>query len=134
MICEVVAPSLIPGKPGERIKTDRRDARKLARLRAGLLTEVHPPTEQDEAVRDLCRAREDAHEDLLRSRHRLSKLLLAPGWQSMRREESVDAKRIASGSGACSSSTPRPGRLRGLPLDHRAGRGATAGLDDRRRR
>ena len=79
--CVVVAPSLIPRKPGDRIKTDRRDARKLAELyRAGLLTEVHPPTPQDEAVRDLCRAREDAHEDLVRSRHRLSKLLLRRGW------------------------------------------------------
>jgi transposase len=80
--CMVVAPSLIPRKPGERIKTDRRDARKLAELlRAGLLTEVHPPSEADEAVRDLCRAREDAHEDLVRSRHRLSKLLLRRGLQ-----------------------------------------------------
>ncbi len=60
--CIVVALSLIPRKPGERVKTDRRDARKLAELlRAGLLTQVHPPTEADEAVRDLCRAREDAH-------------------------------------------------------------------------
>jgi transposase len=57
--CIVVAPSLIPVKPGQRVKTDRRDARKLGGLlRAGLLTEVHPPTEEDEAVRDLCRARE----------------------------------------------------------------------------
>ena len=79
--CVVVAPSLIPRKPGERIKTDRRDARKLAELlRAGLLTEVHPPTEEDEAVRDLCRAREDAHDDLVRGRHRVSKLLLRRGW------------------------------------------------------
>jgi transposase len=63
--CVVVAPSLIPRKPGERIKTDRRDARKLAELyRARLLTEVHPPTPEDEAARSLCRAREDAHEDL----------------------------------------------------------------------
>jgi transposase len=78
--CVVVAPSLIPRKSGERIKTDRRDARKLAELlRAGLLTEVHPPSEADEAVRDLCRAREDAHQDLVRSRHRLSKLLLRRG-------------------------------------------------------
>lgn len=78
--CIVVAPSLIPRKSGERIKTDRRDARKLAELlRAGLLTEVHPPTEADEAIRDLCRAREDAHEDLVRSRHRLTKLLLRRG-------------------------------------------------------
>jgi len=79
--CVVVAPSLIPRKPGERVKTDRRDARKLAELlRAGLLTEVHAPTEADEAVRDLCRAREDAHEDLVRGRHRVSKLLLRHGW------------------------------------------------------
>jgi transposase len=78
--CVVVAPSLIPRSAGERIKTDRRDARKLAELlRADLLTEVHPPSEADEAVRDLCRAREDAHEDLVRSRHRLSKLLLRRG-------------------------------------------------------
>ena len=79
--CVVVAPSLIPRKPGDRIKTDRRDARKLAELyRAGLLTEVHVPTVEDEAVRDLCRAREDAHEDLVRCRHRVSKMLLRRGW------------------------------------------------------
>jgi len=78
--CMVVAPSLIPVKPGDRIKTDRRDARKLAELfRAGLLTEVQPPSESDEAVRDLCRAREDATEDLLRCRHRLVKMLLRRG-------------------------------------------------------
>ena len=54
MSCTVVAPSLIPVKPGERIKTDRRDARKLAELfRAGLLTAVAPPTAAEEAVRDL---------------------------------------------------------------------------------
>ncbi len=82
--CVVVAPSLIPRKRGERIKTDRRDARKLAELdRAGLLTEVHPPTEEDEAARDLCRAREAAHGDTVRSRHRVSKLLLRRGWQWM---------------------------------------------------
>jgi len=78
--CLVVAPSLIPRKPGERIKTDRRDAKKLARyLRSGDLTEVHPPTTEEESVRDLCRAREDAKEDLLRSRHRLQKFLLRRG-------------------------------------------------------
>ena len=80
MPCEVVAPSLIPVKPGDRIKTDRRDARKLAELlRAGLLTTVHAPTKAEEAVRDLCRAREDAVEDLGRARHRLVKLLLRRG-------------------------------------------------------
>jgi transposase len=81
LVCIVVAPSLIPRKPGDRIKTDRRDARKLAELfRAGLLTEVHAPTPADEAARDLCRAREDAQEDLMRCRHRLSKMLLRRGW------------------------------------------------------
>ena len=80
--CQVIAPSLIPVKPGERIKTDRRDARKLAELfRAGLLTEVHPPTEEDEALRDLCRAREDIREDLMRARHRMGKFLLRRGRQ-----------------------------------------------------
>jgi len=78
--CDVVAPSLIPRKPGERIKTDRRDARKLVELlRAGLLTTVRPPTSAEEAVRDLCRCREDVREDLLRARHRLGKFLLRRG-------------------------------------------------------
>lgn len=78
--CIVVAPALIPVKPGDRIKTDRRDARKLAEyLASGSLTEVHPPSPQQEAVRDLCRAREDAKEDLLRSRHRIMKFLLRRG-------------------------------------------------------
>lgn len=78
--CQVVAPSLIPVKPGERIKTDRRDARKLAELlRAGLLTEVHSPTPEEEAVRDLCRCREAAKQDQLRARHRLGKYLLRRG-------------------------------------------------------
>ena len=78
--CQVIAPALIPRKPGERVKTNRRDARKLAELlRAGLLTEVRPPTPEEEAVRDLCRARDDAREDLQRCRHRLGKLLLRRG-------------------------------------------------------
>lgn len=78
--CRVIAPSLIPRKPGERIKTDRRDASKLAELfEGGLLTEVHAPTPEAEAVRDLCRAREDAMEDRMRARHRLSKFLLRRG-------------------------------------------------------
>jgi transposase len=80
VICEVVAPALIPVKPGERVKTDRRDARKLAELlRAHLLTEVHAPTAADEAARDLSRCREDAREDLLRARQRMSKFLLRRG-------------------------------------------------------
>jgi transposase len=74
--CQVIAPAPIPRKPGERIKTNRRDARKLAELLpAGLLTEVRPPTPEEEAVRDLCRARED----LQQCHHRLGKLLLRRG-------------------------------------------------------
>jgi transposase len=73
----VVAPSLVPRKPGERIKTDRRDALKLARLlRSGDLTPVWVPDEVHEALRDLSRARTDARIDLLRHRHQLSKFLL----------------------------------------------------------
>ena len=79
--CIVVAPSLIPVKPGDRVKTDRRDARKLAELlRAGLLTAVDPPTVEQEAVRDLVRCREDALEDRTRCRHRLAKMLLRRGY------------------------------------------------------
>ncbi len=78
--CLVIAPSLIPVKPGSAIKTDRRDARKLAELlRAGMLTEVAPPTEEEEAVRDLTRSRDDAQRDLTRARNRLSKFLLRRG-------------------------------------------------------
>jgi transposase len=75
--CSVIAPSLIPRKPGERIKTDRRDARKLVELlRAGLLTEVHEPTPEDEARRELCRARSAAQDDVKRAKQRLGKFLL----------------------------------------------------------
>lgn len=80
LTCEVIAPSLIPVRPGGHIKTDRRDARKLVKYyRSGELVVVHPPTAAEEAVRDLVRCREDAKEDLLRSRHRLSKFLLRRG-------------------------------------------------------
>ncbi|PWA12725.1 IS110 family transposase [Pueribacillus theae] len=75
--CDVIAPSLIPQKPGQRIKTDRRDAIRLAQLyRAGELTPVYVPAEEDEALRDLVRAREDVKEDELRAKHRLTKFLL----------------------------------------------------------
>ncbi len=75
--CEVVAPSLVPVKAGERVKTDRRDATKLARsYRAGDLTAVWVPNQEHEALRDLVRAREAAKQDQLRARHRLSKFLL----------------------------------------------------------
>jgi transposase len=78
--CVVVAPSLIPRRPGERVKTDRRDAKKLCELfRAGLLTEVHPPTPEEEAARDLIRGREDLLGDLRRCRQRIKSMLLRRG-------------------------------------------------------
>jgi transposase len=78
--CEVVAPTLIPVKPGDRVKTDRRDAEKLARCyRAGDLTPVWVPDAAHEALRDLVRAREAAKQDQLRARNRLGKFLLRQG-------------------------------------------------------
>jgi transposase len=78
--CEVIAPSLVPVKAGDRVKTDRRDATKLARsYRAGDLTAVWVPDADHEALRDLVRAREDARQDQHRARQRLSKFLLRHG-------------------------------------------------------
>ena len=78
--CEVIAPSLVPTKAGDRVKTDRRDAEKLARCyRAGELTAVWVPDAAHEALRDLVRAREAAKKDQLRHRHRLGKFLLRHG-------------------------------------------------------
>src|SRR6185503_3069825 len=78
--CEVVAPTLVPTKAGDRVKTDRRDAEKLARnYRAGDLTAVWVPDGAHEALRDLVRAREAAKKDQLRARHRLGKFLLRHG-------------------------------------------------------
>lgn len=78
--CSVVAPTLIPSKAGDRVKTDRRDARKLARyLRSGDLTAVWVPDEEHEALRDLVRARHAAKIDEKRARHRLQKFLLRHG-------------------------------------------------------
>ena len=78
--CLVVAPSLIPRQPGNKVKTDRRDALKLARLlRSGDLTPVWVPDEAHEALRSLVRARADAKADQLRAKHRLSKFLLRHG-------------------------------------------------------
>jgi transposase len=86
--CEVVAPSLVPTKAGDRVKTDRRDAEKLARCyRAGELTAVWVPDAAQEALRDLVRAREAAKKDQLKARHRLGKFLLRHG----RRPEGIKA-------------------------------------------
>jgi transposase len=86
--CEVIAPSLVPVKAGDRVKTDRRDAEKLARCyRAGELTAVWVPDAAHEALRDLVRAREAAKKDQLKARHRLGKFLLRHG----RRPEGMKA-------------------------------------------
>lgn len=78
--CAVIAPSLTPVRPGDRVKTDARDAENLARFyRSGDLTEIRVPTRESEAARDLPRAREDALADRLRARHRLLKFLLRQG-------------------------------------------------------
>lgn len=80
ILCEVVAPSLIPVRSGDRVKTDRRDATKLARLyRAGELTAITVPSADQEAVRDLVRARDDVRKDLTAARHRLGKFLIRHG-------------------------------------------------------
>jgi transposase len=80
--CLVAAPSLIPKQPGAPFKTDQRDARSLARLlRAGELTGVYVPEPTDEAIRDLCRARTDAVDDLRRCRLRLKSFLLRHGYR-----------------------------------------------------
>src|SRR6266498_4044463 len=92
--CAVVAPGLVPQRPGDRVKTDPRDARKLARLLAGgLLEPIHVPSRELEAARDLVRAREDARLDRMRDRQRLSKFCLRHGrllpttaWTVMRRK------------------------------------------------
>ncbi len=80
VVCDVIAPSLIPKKPGDKIKNDRRDARKLARLyRAGELTKVHVPSEDDESVRALVRCRETMMKEVQKSRHYVLKFLSLRG-------------------------------------------------------
>jgi len=78
--CDVIAPTLVPVKSGDRVKTNRRDAEKLARCyRSGDLTPVWVPDAAHEGLRDLVRAREAAKKDQLRARHRLGKFLLRRG-------------------------------------------------------
>src|SRR5215211_9442679 len=92
--CAVVAPGLVPQRPGDRVKTDPRDARKLARLHAGgLLEPIAVPSEPVEALRDLVRAREDARLDRMRDRHRMSKFLLRHGLRMPNRSWGVTRRR-----------------------------------------
>jgi transposase len=92
--CRVVAPSLIPRKPGDQVKTDRRDAVDLARLlRSGDLTSVYVPTVEDEAIRDLCRARDAARLTLKNAKRRLKAFLLRLGRHYVGRADWNDAHR-----------------------------------------
>lgn len=96
--CEVIAPGLIPTRPGDRVKTDRRDARKLALLYAnGLLTPVHIPDPCTESVRDLIRAREDARIDRTRDRQRLTSFMLRHGRPLPRGSWSLTRRRWLGG-------------------------------------
>lgn len=97
--CEVIAPSLIPKKASDRVKTDRRDADHLARLyRAGELTAVHVPDQEDEAIRDLVRARTSAMTDQRQARNRLKGFLLRLGFRYTGKSSWNDAhKRYLSG-------------------------------------
>jgi transposase len=92
--CTVIAPSLIPTKSGDHVKTDKKDAIKLARLhRAGELVSVFVPDETDEAVRDLCRARVDAIDDRRRAKTRLLALLRRLGFNYSGKTTWTDAHR-----------------------------------------
>jgi transposase len=92
--CHVVAPSLIPKKPGDKVKTDRRDAVELARLlRSGDLTRVYVPTVDDEAIRDLCRARDAARLTLKNAKLRLKAFLLRLGLHYVGRADWTEAHR-----------------------------------------
>ncbi|HSJ44279.1 MAG TPA: transposase [Euzebyales bacterium] len=104
--CQVIAPALIPKAPGDRVKTDRRDCRRLARLyRAGELTAIRIPTEREEAVRDLCRARADMVTDRHRARRRLLSFLLRHGHSTGRARRGPP--RMSGGWPVCGSPTRR---------------------------
>jgi len=90
--CVVVAPSLIASKPGDKKKTDRRDARKLANyLRANDLTPVHIPDLDDEVIRDVCRGRTDASQELARTKKQLLSFLLRNGYHYTGKANWTDA-------------------------------------------
>jgi transposase len=94
LVCIVVCPSLVPKKPSDRVKTDRRDADQLARLyRAGELTAIHIPDPEDEGVRDLVRARTAALVDQRKARNRLKGFLLRLGFRYTGKSSWTDAHR-----------------------------------------
>ena len=118
--CWVVAPSQIPKKAGDRVKTDRRDAMQLARLlRSGDLTPIYVPAVEDEAIRDLVRAREDALKDLKAAKVRLKAFLLRQDIRYAGRATWGPAASALAGRGGLSDPRPadrlpgiRPGRVR----------------------
>jgi transposase len=99
ILCDLVCPSLVPKKASDRVKTDRRDADQLARLfRAGELTVIHVPDQEDEAIRDLVRARTAAVNDQRQARNRLKGFLLRLGFRYTGKSSWTDAhKRYLSG-------------------------------------
>jgi transposase len=130
--CDVVAPTLVPVKSGDRVKTNRRDAEKLARCyRSGDLTAVWVPDAGHEALRDLVRAREAATKDQLRARHRLGKFLLRRGLRGGRREE-LDGEAPPVGEDAALRARGPGGRLPRLSArgGARGAEGGAAGSSD----
>jgi transposase len=104
--CDVVAPSLIPVRAGDRVKTDRRDAKKLVTLyRAGLLRFVQPPTPETEGLRDLLRCRDDIRCARTAARHRVGKQLLRHWARVFARARSPGRPSTRRGSAANSSPT-----------------------------
>jgi len=89
--CDVIAPSLIPRRPGRRVKTDRIDARNLARLhRAGELVTIRVPSPQEEALRDLVRVRQDLKDDRRKTQHRVKSFLVRQGRRYPRKARGMD--------------------------------------------
>ena len=125
-----VGPSLIPVRVGDRVKTDRRDATKLARLyRAGELTTITVPSAEQEAVRDLVRAREDVRKDLTAAGHRSGSS--SSGRTRVSRREELDAAVLGLAAGPAVRARERAAHLRALRERGRASRGTT-GVRSRR--
>jgi transposase len=122
--CEVVAPSSIPRPPGERVKTDRRDAMLLAKLaRNNDLKSVRVPDAVDEAVRDLVRAREDAVRECRNARHRLKALLLRQRGRLQRAQRLDRGAPALAGQGHAGARRPAD-RIPGVPACDHPGHGA----------
>jgi transposase len=112
--CDIVAPSLVPVRAGDRVKTDRRDAKKLVRLyRSGELVFVQPPTPETEGLRDLMRCREDLRRARTAARHRVAKPLLRHGRVYRERGDLVDEN--ASRLGRPAAARRQPGATGARP-------------------